>query len=73
MLKAPGSIWTEEELPHLAAGLYHLIFAYYADATLLRSVMADDPLSAPAMERQRRFVHRAVELLMGGEAKGSEL
>jgi hypothetical protein len=57
--------WAADELPHLAAGLYHLIFGYFADAALLRSVMADDPMSAAALDRQRRFVHTAVERLLG--------
>jgi AcrR family transcriptional regulator len=57
--------WPADELPHLAAGLYHLIFGYFADAALLRSVMADDPMSKAAIMRQRRFVHTAVERLLG--------
>lgn len=59
--------WPADELPHLAAGLYHLIFGYFADAALLRAVMTDDPASATAVERQRRFVRRAVGRLLGNE------
>ena len=65
LLREAPSTWEQDELPHLAAGLYHLIFGYFADTTLWRSVMHDDPASAGAIERQRRFVHRAVERLLG--------
>jgi AcrR family transcriptional regulator len=56
--------WAPEDLPHLAAGLYHLIFGYFADAALLRTVMRDDPMSTRAIARQRRFVHAAVQRLL---------
>jgi hypothetical protein len=63
--------WSVDDLPFLAAGLYHLIFGYYADASLWRSVMPDEPTSTKAIERQRRFVHRAVERLVSGETTGA--
>ena len=65
LLREAPTGWEPDELPHLAAGLYHLIFGYFADTALLRTVMDDDPASAAAVERQRRFVHRAVERLLG--------
>lgn len=65
LLREAPAGWEQDELPHLAAGLYHLIFGYFADTALLRSVMVDDPASAAAVERQRRFVHRAVARLLG--------
>jgi AcrR family transcriptional regulator len=72
MLGDADGAWRADELPHLAAGLYHLIFGYYADASLLRAVMRDDPTSDAALERQRRFVHHAVERLLGGQrARGA--
>lgn len=63
--------WADDELPHLAAGLYHLIFGYFADAALLRAVMADEPMSARAIVRQRQFVHTAVARLLGGDDEGA--
>jgi len=57
--------WDENELPHLALGLYHLIFGYFADATLFEAVAQQDPRSAAAVERQRRFLKTAVAQLLG--------
>ncbi len=65
MLRDTSGPWAADQLPHLAAGLYHLIFGYFADTTLLRSVMTDDPASAVAIERQRTFLHTAVAMLLG--------
>jgi len=48
-------IWEPEEVPHLAAGLYLLIFSYFANAQLLETVVGKDPLGPEAVERQRRF------------------
>ena len=69
-LEGADSIWEADELPHLAAGLYMLIFGYFANAPLLRAVVGDDPLGPEAVERQRRFVKTAVARLLG--INGSE-
>jgi len=58
-------LWQPEEVPHLAAGLYHLIFGYFANAELLRAVVLEDPLSPAAVQRQRRFLKGAVARLLG--------
>jgi len=57
--------WEASELPHLAAGLYHLIFGYFADATLFEAVVQQDPRSEVAVARQRRFLRTAVAQLLG--------
>ena len=57
--------WEASDLPHLGAGLYHLIFGYFADATLFEAVVQQDPRSAPAVARQRRFLKSAVAQLLG--------
>lgn len=64
-LAGADAIWSPDQMPHLAAGLYHLIFGYFANAPLIDDVIIDDPLSAQAVERQRRFLKTAVALLMG--------
>jgi AcrR family transcriptional regulator len=64
---AGTSIWTEAEIPHLAAGLYHLIFGYFANAALLEAVLPDDPRSPAALARQSHFLKVAVARLLGGE------
>ncbi len=57
--------WDAAELPHLAVGIYHLIFGYFADATLFAAVVQQDPRSAAAVARQRRFLKTAVAQLLG--------
>jgi AcrR family transcriptional regulator len=56
--------WEASELPHLGAGLYHLIFGYFADATLFEAVVQQDPRSPAAIARQRRFLKTAVAQLL---------
>lgn len=64
LLGEGDSGWPDEQLPHVAAGLYHLIFGYFADAALLRTVMPDDPMNPEMLARHRRFVHDAVARLL---------
>lgn len=61
---AATSGWPEADLPHLGAGLYHLIFGYFANAPLLEAVIREDPLAPQSLARQRRFVKLAVDTLM---------
>ncbi|MBI1817316.1 MAG: TetR/AcrR family transcriptional regulator [Deltaproteobacteria bacterium] len=62
--------WPRADLPHVAAGLYQLIFGYFANATLLAAVAHGDPLSPAALARQRRFLKRAVAQLLGANGAG---
>jgi AcrR family transcriptional regulator len=64
--------WDAAELPHLAAGLYHLIFGYFADAALLEAVVQHDPRSPAAVARQRRFLRAAVAQLLGIRRRTNE-
>ena len=64
-LTGADRIWAADEIPHLAAGLYLLIFGYFANADLLKAVVGEDPLSESAVERQRRFLKIAVARLLG--------
>jgi hypothetical protein len=64
-LAGAGTRWSAAELPHLAAGCYHLIFGYFANHELLAMVTKDDPLSAAAIAGQRRFMKAAVAELLG--------
>ncbi|MFN8643811.1 MAG: helix-turn-helix domain-containing protein [Candidatus Binatia bacterium] len=68
VLAGGGGLWSDEEIPHLAAGLYHLIFGYFANAALLEAVLPDDPSSPAALARQAQFLKVAVARLLGGEA-----
>jgi AcrR family transcriptional regulator len=65
--------WQPSELPHLAAGLYHLIFGYFASASLLHAVMREDPYAPATLARQRRFIISAVGRLLGSEAASSDV
>jgi AcrR family transcriptional regulator len=65
LLREMGGAWPDQQLPHLAAGLYHLIFGYFSDVALLRVVMPDDPANDAAIERQRSFVRGAIARLLG--------
>ncbi len=55
-------------MPHLAAGLYHLIFGYFANASLLEAVLPEDPRSPTALARQAQFLKTAVARMLGGSA-----
>jgi AcrR family transcriptional regulator len=68
VLAGTGEHWDESEMPHLAAGLYHLIFGYFANATLLEAVLPENPHSAAAVARQRRFLKTAVARLLGASS-----
>lgn len=68
MLAGAPNRWPAEELPHLAAALYHLIFGYFANPTLMRVLLERDARTPDAVARQRRFVKRAVSLLIGSDA-----
>jgi len=63
--------WDASQLPHLALGLYHIIFGYFADATLFEAVAQQDPRRPAAVERQRRFLKSAVAQLLGVRAPRS--
>ncbi len=65
VLADAGSPWSRDQLPHVAAGLYHLIFGYFADASLLEAVLGEDVRSPAALSRQRRFLKSAVARLLG--------
>jgi AcrR family transcriptional regulator len=57
--------WEAADLLHLGAGLYNLIFGYFANAPLIESVTGRDPLGAAAVARQRRFLMMALGRLLG--------
>lgn len=64
--RAPA--WDAADRMHLGAGLYLLIFGYFANAQLIDIVSGDDPLSPAAIERQRGFLRSAVRQLLAGGA-----
>ncbi len=72
-LAGAGGLWRETDLPHVAFGIYNLIFGYFANAPLFEVLMPARPHSEEAVDRQRRFVKTAVAQLLGvapGNGKG---
>jgi AcrR family transcriptional regulator len=65
VLQQANGPWHAADVPHVVAGLYHLIFGYFADAPLLEAVLGDDLHSPAALARQRRFLTTAVAQLLG--------
>ncbi len=57
--------WERADLPHVAAGIYHLIFGYFANGPLLEGVLQEDLSGPAAVARQRRFLKTAVGALLG--------
>lgn len=70
VLTVAGAPWRREELPHVAAGLYHLIFGYFANTQLLSLVSEGEWLDANAVARQRRFLKAAIGELLGFRTLG---
>jgi TetR/AcrR family transcriptional regulator len=68
VLEGVAGPWEPDDLPHIAIGLYHLIFGYFADAALLEIVVGKDPHSPAALARQRRFLRAAVAQLLGASS-----
>lgn len=71
VLAGSGGAWEPSEIPHLAAGIYHLIFGYFANAALLEVVLPDDPRSPTALARQSQFLKIAVARLMGTDTSAA--
>jgi TetR/AcrR family transcriptional regulator len=64
--------WERAELEHVAAGLYNLIFGYFANQELLAAVMRNDPATPAMVARQRRFLGVAIARLLGGGVRDTD-
>lgn len=73
VLSGRGRAWTPEEIPHLAAGLYHIIFGYFASVSLLEAVLQENLRSPAAVARQRRFLKKAMARLLDGGTRSTRL
>jgi AcrR family transcriptional regulator len=62
--------WEPEEIPHLALGLFGMVFAYFTNSAALQSFTgrAGDPMSSRALAVQRRFQEKAIYRLLGPQA-----
>jgi len=65
--------WEREELPHLALGLFGMVFAYFTNVTALATISPEtDPFSPRALAIQRRFLEKAIFRLLGPQLAGDE-
>lgn len=70
---ATESGWEPEEVPHLALGLFGMVFAYFTNAAALQTLSGrdGDSLSPRALAVQRRFQEKAIYRLLGSQPKRS--
>ena len=57
--------WEPADLPHVAAGLFHMIFGCFANAAMFEAVTGQDLRGPDALARQRRFLKSAIAQLLG--------
>ncbi len=64
--------WEPAEVPHLAIGLFGLMFSYFVNITALHNFAAwtDDPLSPRALAVQQRFLREALRRLLTAPRAG---
>jgi AcrR family transcriptional regulator len=66
--------WEADEVPHLALGLFGMVFAWFTNAAALQTLAAggDDPMSPSALAIQRRVVEKAIYRLLGPLPRSGE-
>ena len=66
--------WEADEVPHLALGLFGLVFAWFTNAAALQTLAAggDDPMSPSTLAIQRRVVEKAIYRLLGPLPRSGE-
>jgi AcrR family transcriptional regulator len=59
--------WERDELPHLAMGLFSVIFSYFTNAAIFRTLTRArrDLLSSKTLAVQRRFLEKTIYRLLG--------
>lgn len=57
--------WQSADLPHVAAGLFHMIFGCFANAAMFEAVTGQDLHGPAAVAHQRRFLKTAIAQLLG--------
>lgn len=63
--------WDRSELPHVALGLFGMVFAYFTYLKTLESVAPNgNPLSPSTLKVQRRFLQKAILRLLGPQDTG---
>ncbi len=64
---ADDADWTEREVPHLAIGLFAIVFAFFVNVPALRRMKGRRGEGYPvtALENQKRFLEKAIYRLVG--------
>jgi AcrR family transcriptional regulator len=64
---AGGAGWEPAEIPHLAIGLFGVVFSYFINVAALQTFAGwtDDPMSPHALALQRQFLEKALYRLLG--------
>jgi AcrR family transcriptional regulator len=64
---ADDADWSEREVPHLAIGLFAIVFAFFVNVPALRRMKGRRGEGYPvtALENQKRFLERAIYRLVG--------
>lgn len=67
---AASSGWQRDEVPHLALGLFGLVFSYFVNTGGLRRLEAwgADPVEPAALDVQRQFLEKSIFRLLGPRA-----
>jgi AcrR family transcriptional regulator len=65
LLEGTVGPWQPDDLPHVAAGIFHMIFGCFANATMFEAVTGQDLRSPRAAAHQRRFLKTAIAQLLG--------
>jgi AcrR family transcriptional regulator len=61
--------WERNELPHVALGLFGLVFAYFTYLKTLEAIAPNgNPLAPQTLRVQRRFLQKAIFRLLGPQA-----
>lgn len=65
--------WAPEEVPHLAVGLFGMVFAHFINAAAFRKFAAGtgDPMSTASLALQRQVLEKAIYRLLGPSANAT--
>ena len=69
---ADDADWTDREVPHLAIGLFAIVFAFFVNVPALRRMKGRRGEGYPltALENQKRFLEKAIFRLVGPRPGG---
>ena len=70
---ADDADWSEREVPHLAIGLFAIVFAFFVNVPALRRMKGRRGEGYPitALENQKRFLEKAIFRLLGPRPVGA--